>query len=961
MKRNFLILVGAAVCGFFTSCPAVFAQGTAFTYQGRLNDGTNAANGRYDQRFALFDAVTGGNQVGAPLTNSATTVSNGLFTVQLDFGAGVFNANARWLEIGVRTNGNGAFTTLSPRQPVTPAPYAIFANTASNMSGTVGNGQLANSAITLNAGTGLGGGGTVALGGSTTLSNTGIISVTGNADVTAATLNGAVTLGDSATSVSTPNTIIKRDASGNFSAGSTTLNNNLNLPATTASAGIIYSGGQTLLHDFGTRNFFGGPGAGNLTLTGSDNTGIGYAALSANNSGNDNTGIGYAALLANKSGSDNTASGAYALEVNTTGGYNTADGYAALSSNTNGSYNAANGYEALENNTSGSDNTANGASTLTKNTSGNDNTASGYESLYSNSNGSENTANGSSVLVNNTSGSFNTASGYKSLYSNTNGSDNTANGFATLVNNTSGSFNTASGNDALYSNTSGNNNTANGWQALVNNTNGSLNIALGYRSGQNLTNGDNNIMIGNPGVNGDNNQIRIGTPGTHTNAFLAGISGVNIAGGSEVYVNSAGQLGIRNFTGAFNTALGPSLSPNTTGSYNTAAGVEALFVNTSGSYNTALGYLALFANTTGSDNTAIGQSALQGNTSGSENIAVGAGAGASLTSESNNIDIGNTGFAGDGKTVRIGTQGTHTNAFIAGIYDTTLSTGNAVYVNSAGQLGTGVSITATNYVSKSGDTMTGPLVVLPTNGLAVGGNVLVVTNGFVGIGTSNPLPRRITNSPPHLSGLDVNGDILIEGIELDAAGALNIQGGYSNVQGADITFNGGSLGGDVYIGAGAYGTHNLIVDGNANVHSLTIIGGSDVAEPFKMSVHEIPKGSVVIIDEDNPGQLKLSERAYDTRVAGIVSGANGIHPGISLSQKGALEGGENVALSGRVYALADASTSAIKPGDLLTTSPTPGHAMKVDDRDKAHGAILGKAMTGLKEGRGMVLVLVSLQ
>jgi hypothetical protein len=134
-----------------------------------------------------------------------------------------------------------------------------------------------------------------------------------------------------------------------------------------------------------------------------------------------------------------------------------------------------------------------------------------------------------------------------------------------------------------------------------------------------------------------------------------------------------------------------------------------------------------------------------------------------------------------------------------------------------------------------------------------------------------------------------------------------------------------------------------------------------VAEPFQMSHQEIPKGSVVVIDDENAGQLKLSDRAYDSRVAGIVSGANGINPGVSLHQEGVMEGGQNVALSGRVYVLADASTGAIKPGDLLTTSDTPGHAMKVTNHNHAQGAILGKAMSSLKQGKGMVLVLVTLQ
>jgi len=153
----------------------------------------------------------------------------------------------------------------------------------------------------------------------------------------------------------------------------------------------------------------------------------------------------------------------------------------------------------------------------------------------------------------------------------------------------------------------------------------------------------------------------------------------------------------------------------------------------------------------------------------------------------------------------------------------------------------------------------------------------------------------------------------------------------------------------------------LDVVGTTRTSVLTITGGSDIAEPFNMSSADIPKGAVVVIDEQNPGQLRLSTEPYDTRVAGVVSGANGIKPGISLHQEGAIEGGENVALSGRVYVQADAKFGAIKPGDLLTSSTTPGHAMKVSEHTKAQGAILGKAMTGLKEGKGMVLVLVTLQ
>jgi hypothetical protein len=179
-------------------------------------------------------------------------------------------------------------------------------------------------------------------------------------------------------------------------------------------------------------------------------------------------------------------------------------------------------------------------------------------------------------------------------------------------------------------------------------------------------------------------------------------------------------------------------------------------------------------------------------------------------------------------------------------------------------------------------------------------------------------------------------------------------------------------GNDVQIGSQKSGVTALAaynMADNAYMHfycsSITIEGGADVAEPFKISSADqsesIPAGAVVVIDAQHPGQLRMSSKPYDTHVAGVVSGANGINPGIQMQQQGLLEGGRNVALTGRVYALADTCNGAIEPGDLLTTSDQPGYAMKVIDHARAQGAILGKAMTGLSEGSGMILVLVTLQ
>ena len=133
----FLSLLAVVGCPW----PMAFAQGTAFTYQGRLNDSGSPANGAYDFRFRLAFDPLANNYAGTYFTNGVV-VSNGLFTTALDFGPGIFVGTNYWLEVDVRTNSGGTYATLNPLQPVTPTPYAVFAASSSNLTGVLPASQL---------------------------------------------------------------------------------------------------------------------------------------------------------------------------------------------------------------------------------------------------------------------------------------------------------------------------------------------------------------------------------------------------------------------------------------------------------------------------------------------------------------------------------------------------------------------------------------------------------------------------------------------------------------------------------------------------------------------------------------------------------------------------------------------------------------------------------------------------
>jgi hypothetical protein len=170
----------------------------------------------------------------------------------------------------------------------------------------------------------------------------------------------------------------------------------------------------------------------------------------------------------------------------------------------------------------------------------------------------------------------------------------------------------------------------------------------------------------------------------------------------------------------------------------------------------------------------------------------------------------------------------------------------------------------------------------------------------------------------------------------------------------------------IYAEGGSNGVAAILA-GNVQVRSLssgtTLIElgeGLDLAEGFDVTAGQrIEPGTVLVIDAKNPGRLAVSTEAYDRKVAGIVAGAEGLGSAVRL---GAGQFDHDVALAGRVYCQVDATHGAVAPGDLLTTSPTPGYAMVAQDSVRAQGAILGKAMESLPaDQKGLILVLVSLQ
>lgn len=698
--RLFVCAIAILVTTAFDSNTSnALAQGTAFTYQGQLQNKGSVTSGIYNLQFSLYTAGTGGTAVAGPVTTNGVIITNGLFTVIMDFGATVWNGNTNWLEIGVETNGAGSFTTLTPRQQLTPAPYAIYAEGANalGLSGTIPGADLGGSYGNVvnfnNAGNSFTGNGAGLTGvdaaGLDGLTAANFWQLTGNAGTTP----GLNYLG-------TP------DAKA------------LELHVDSARALRIEPGTNYVPYGFPPiPNIIGGS-AGNFVIPTSVGNVIAGGGEYSEGSTNCITGQNYNFIG---------------------GGWN-------------------------------------------------NRITNGYDSVIAG--GQNNTAGQSSGTIGG-------------------GDNNVVNGLASTV---PGGY----GNMAV----------------------GDYSLAAGY--GAQALNSGSFVWADDSG-------------GTFSDT-----------GPNQFQIRATGGVGV-------GTVNGPQQFLSVQGGENIdQANDNARYLN-------------------------------NGNTNG-YGLSFGTGSGEGIASPRRDQGRGN-------------------------IYGLDFYTGFALRMS-------------------------------------------IFQSGLVGIGIG-------TNAPA--SQLEVKGDIRTDGspLELYSAGSVfsndGIEWGTSfsplgiNSQDGPFVcgFNGGALGAfsPTIICLSWDYSGDVWVSNNCSVASLTIRGGADLAEPFPMSAaqSEMQPGSVVVIDDAHPGQLKLSDQPYDTRVAGVVSGANGIHPGIQMQQQGLLGGGKNVALTGRVYVRADASFGAIRPGDFLTTSATPGCAMKATDHARAEGAILGKAMTGLNEGTGMVLVLVTLQ
>ena len=386
--QKILSLSAGVLLSIFLTCPMVAAQTTSFTYQGSLNTGGSPANGNHDFEFALFDALVAGSQLGSSQTRTNVPVANGIFAVALDFGSQFPGAN-RFLEIRVRTSGGGAFTPLTPRQPVNSAPYSI---NAAQLGGVAASQYLVSGAATITSGSQF------------NINSQRVLAISGTNNLFVGALAGSNNTG----------------ASNTFVGASTGQNN------TTGERNAFFGANAGDSNTTGSRNTFLGAGAGSSNTTGGSNTFVGENAGRSNTTAIVNSFFGHDAGQANTTGFANAFFGNSAGRLNTTGTSNAFFGVDAGAANTTGGSNAFFGPEAGQDNTIGVNNSFFGRLSGESNTEGGGNSFYGQVSGRLNTTGNSNSFFGADAGNSNITGSNNTIIGRNADV----GSDNLTNATA---------------------------------------------------------------------------------------------------------------------------------------------------------------------------------------------------------------------------------------------------------------------------------------------------------------------------------------------------------------------------------------------------------------------------------------------------------------------------------------------------------------------------------------------------
>ncbi len=373
-RRLFNLLVSSLLLGIaiIASTASAYGQTTTFTYQGQLTDSGNPATGNYDFEFRLFDVSSGGSQQGSTVQRLNVSVTNGVFTAQLDFGpcATCFNGANRFLEISVRVAGGGAFTQLNGRQQVTSNPYAIKSLSAGSADGL--------SVACVNCVT------------------SGQIQSVNGSTVTGAIPVGSVP-GGSASYVQNGTV---QQATSNFNiSGNGTAGGTLSANAVNAVTQFNIGSTRVLIANGSNNNLFAGFGAGTANTTGFDNGFFGTSAGRSNTTGNSNLFFGTSAGFFNTTGDANAFFGRSSGQNNTTGGFNSFFGKDAGMNNTTGVSNAFFGASAGTTNTTGDANAFFGVQVGSSNTTGVSNAFFGTSAGFSNTTGTQNTIIGSSANV----------------------------------------------------------------------------------------------------------------------------------------------------------------------------------------------------------------------------------------------------------------------------------------------------------------------------------------------------------------------------------------------------------------------------------------------------------------------------------------------------------------------------------------------------------------------------------